>query len=110
VFKVTHFNSAIERKEDEFEVGVCEENVARTGAENDLGVSRGSLDCIIMTGGFNSRSVSQATIGMHSPQHKPAMPSNEHTNTHTPRKLEEDEILEINKISKDLKVKINKVW
>jgi hypothetical protein len=51
-----------------------------------------------MTGGFNSRSVSQATIG-------PAMPSNE-----TPRKLEEDEILEINKISKDLKVKINKVW
>jgi hypothetical protein len=35
VFKVP----AIERKEDEFEVGVCEENVARTGAENDLGTN-----------------------------------------------------------------------
>jgi len=100
VFKVP----AMERKDDEFEVGVCAENVARTGgAENDLGsnggASRGSLDCIIMTGGFNSRSASLAAIGI------PAMPSNE-----TPRKLEEDEILEINKISKDLKVKINKVW
>jgi hypothetical protein len=91
VFKVP----AIEREEDEFEVGMCEENLelvfSRTGVENDLGsnggVSRGSIG--VMTGGFNSRSMSRGheddeiTIGIPAP----ALPSNE-----TPRKLEEDEI------------------
>ena len=48
VFKVP----AIERNEDEFDVGVADENVAGTGAENHL----------FMTGAFNSRTVSKDTI------------------------------------------------
>ena len=63
----------IERKDDEFDVGVSEENVAKAGAENHL----------FMTGVFNSRTSSKDTFVL-------AMFGNE-----TPRKLEEDEILEI---------------